>query len=484
MVKLVHGGDIYSARERIEGEIIDFSANLNPLGLPDSVRSALCDAMDTFCCYPDPLCRELVEEIAKNEQVDKKNILCGNGAADLIFRVVWAIRPKNALVAVPTFAEYQLALNACGCHVEQFMMKEEQDFTLTEEFLSCIRPETDLVFLCNPNNPTGQLIDRKLLERILVRCAACGTMLVVDECFRDFLDNPEENSMKLWVDSFPNLMILRAFTKHYAMAGLRLGYCLCANPPLLERMNQCGQPWSVSVPAQVAGVAALKDTEYLQKSLALIREERTYLKEELKKLDIRVIGSHANYLFFRLPDSKDLKDVLEQDGILIRSCANYPGLNEDYYRIAVKKHEHNQKLIEALERYLKSPVIEPIAIETVTVRVDDESPCEKQPETKSSEQNPTQTEEDRNEYPKENHEPVAETSEEIPAEVSEKALEEPQQAETPEPDACETEQTNAPEEEAPVPKISNAAPPSAEQKKQYRFLRKSKRKYDWEGEDK
>ena len=200
MVKLVHGGDIYSARERIEGEIIDFSANLNPLGLPDSVRSALCDAMDTFCCYPDPLCRELVEEIAKNEQVDKKNILCGNGAADLIFRVVWAIRPKNALVAVPTFAEYQLALNACGCHVEQFMMKEEQDFTLTEEFLSCIRPETDLVFLCNPNNPTGQLIDRKLLERILVRCAACGTMLVVDECFRDFLDNPEENSCG-WIPS-------------------------------------------------------------------------------------------------------------------------------------------------------------------------------------------------------------------------------------------------------------------------------------------
>ena len=193
-----------------------------------------------------------------------------------------------------------------------------------------------------------------------------------------------------------------------------------------------------------------------------------------------MIGSHANYLFFRLPDSKDLKDVLEQDGILIRSCANYPGLNEDYYRIAVKKHEHNQKLIEALERYLKSPVIEPIAIETVTVRVDDESPCEKQPETKSSEQNPTQTEEDRNEYPKENHEPEAKTSEEI----SVKTLEEPQQAEVPKPDACETEQTNAPEEEAPVPKISNAAPPSAEQKKQYRFLRKSKRKYDWEGEDK
>lgn len=364
------------------------------------------------------------------------------------------------------------------------MMKEEQDFTLTEKFLSCIRPETDLVFLCNPNNPTGQLIDRKLLERILVHCAACGTMLVVDECFRDFLDNPEENSMKLWVDSFPNLMILRAFTKHYAMAGLRLGYCLCANPPLLERMNQCGQPWSVSVPAQVAGVAALKDTEYLQKSLALIREERTYLKEELQKLDIRVIGSHANYLFFRLPDSKDLKDVLEQDGILIRSCANYPGLNEDYYRIAVKKHEHNQKLIEALERYLKSPVIEPLASETVTVRVDDESSGEKQPETKSSEQNPeqnpTQTEEHTNEHPEENHEPEAKTSEEI----SVKTLEEPQQAETPKPDACETEQTNAPEEEAPVPKISNAAPPSAEQKKQYRFLRKSKRKYDWEEEDK
>ena len=177
--------------------------------------------------------------------------------------------------------------------------------------------------------------------------------------------------------------------------------------------------------------------------------------------------------------------MLEQDGILIRSCANYPGLNEDYYRIAVKKHEHNQKLIEALERYLKSPVIEPLAAETVTVRVDaTESSCEN-----SLRRNPVSKIQLRQRNTptnilRENHEPEAKTFEEISPEVSEKVLGESQQTETPEPDACETEQTNAPEEEAPVPKISNAAPPRAEQKKQYRFLRKSKRKYDWEGEDK
>lgn len=441
MIKLTHGGDIYSARERIEGEIIDFSANINPLGLPDSVKKALSESMDCFSYYPDPLCRKLVEKIAKSEETEPQNILCANGAADLIFRISRAIRPRNALLAVPTFSEYEQALLSVGCHIRYFNLSKENDFCLTEDFLSKIRPETDLIFLCNPNNPTGQLTDPQLLERILVRCSSCGTMLVVDECFRDFLDNPEENSMVSWVSSFPNLMILRAFTKHYAMAGLRLGYCLCSNTPLLERMAQCGQPWGVSVPAQIAGAAALEDVDYLKKTRELIGEEREYLKSELSRLGIRVIGSQANYLFFRLEGAQTLQSFLEKKGILIRSCANYRGLDDTYYRIAVKSHKDNQTLINAFTEYLIP------AEETV------------QEEPLLSEIQETQE--------KKEEQPEPETEELIIVEQPDFGLSQPV-----------LQQKKSLQQKTPLLLL-----PGAEQKKQYRFLREKWKKYDWEEEE-
>ena len=462
MIKLVHGGDIYSAKERIEGEIIDFSANINPLGLPQSVKEALGNAMDAFSHYPDPICRELVKELAESEQVRQEHILCGNGAADLIFRAVWAMRPRSALIAVPTFSEYEQALTACGCKVDYFELKAESGFQVTEELLEHIQPQTDIVFLCNPNNPTGQLTEQKLLERILARCASCGALLVVDECFRDFLDEPMQNSMNGWVDSFPNLMILRAFTKHYAMAGLRLGYCLCSNPPLLERMVQCGQPWSVSVPAQIAGLAALQDRDYLEKSRELITQERTYLKESFARLQIPVIGSQANYLFFRC--EQPLSEALEGCGILIRSCANYRGLDESYYRIAVKSHADNEKLVAALTAVLSG---EPLsASEENTVA----------PAAEPSEQPPA--------------EKPAEPKTEEPELIAEELFAEPQP--TIEPLQAQTVTVTVedapveqPEDDLPL-KIPNQdvdTPPSAEQKKQYRSLREKSKKYDWEGEE-
>lgn len=456
MEKLVHGGDIYSARERISGEIIDFSANINPLGLPQTVKQALMESMDSFSCYPDPLCRDLIQEIAKHEQIPAESILCGNGAADLIFRISWAMKPRRALIAVPTFAEYEQALSAVGCQIDYFELSAEHDFCLQEDFLEQIHPKTDLVFLCNPNNPTGQLIDPKLLERILVRCTACGALLIVDECFRDFLDDPMGNSMKDWISSFPNLLILRAFTKHFAMAGLRLGYCLCSHPVLMERMRECGQPWSVSIPAQVAGIAALQDREYLEKSKVLISQERTYLRDSLTELGIPVIGSHANYLFFRIPDSSELPAQLEKDGILIRSCDNYRGLDKGYYRIAVKNHEQNQKLIDALTRFLH-PSIEPVTTETVTV-----------PLSEKSEEEPT---------PDGNSHPVS------PAEGS--VSDGTETSSAIEPDEQETSESTilSEEEQIKIPSHDVNTLPSAEQKRQYRSLRNKSKKYDWEEED-
>ena len=471
MVKLVHGGDIYSARERIQGTILDFSANINPLGLPDSVKSALMERLDDFALYPDPLCRELVQKIAESEQIAPEHILCANGAAELIFRLVQAIRPRCALVVAPTFAEYEQALNGCSCRIEYHLLKQEQDFVLDDSVLEKIHPHTGIVFLCNPNNPTGQLVDQKLLERILVRCSSCGALLVVDECFRDFLEDCDGNSMKGWVEKFPNLLILRAFTKHFAMAGLRLGYCLCANPPLLERMAGLGQPWGVSVPAQIAGVAALSDTDYLRRTRELIAQERDYLKQQLGKLPVRVIGSQANYIFFHAPEDSErensLAAALEQDGILIRSCDNYYGMPKGYYRIAVRSHADNQKLVEAMEHFFAMP-IQPVEAQTVTLTAPQpEEPEEEAPALQSEEQ-PAAS----NESGSPSDEPLVEPTSFAAEDAADQATD-PAVADA----AAETEPP------LKVPQQDRQTPPSAEQKRQYRFLRDKQKRYEWEDED-
>lgn len=351
-MELIHGGDVYSAREHMQGEILDFSANLNPLGLPEGVRRVLRKSVDESVHYPDPLCRELCAAIAEHEGVSREMVLCGNGAADLIFRLCLALCPRRALIPAPTFAEYEQALRAVGCEVERHLLREEDEFRLTAGFLERLEPGIDLVFLCNPNNPTGQLTDPGLMEEILLRCERNGILLAADECFVDFLDEPERHTLRAHLRESRRLLILRAFTKIYAMAGLRLGYCLCADRALLECMSACGQPWSVSVPAQLAGVQALREHDYLKESAALIRRERDYLRRGLCALGCRVMGSQANYIFFRAP-VPGLRERLEQKNILIRSCKNYPGLDERYCRVAVRTRRENSLLLAALREIVR-----------------------------------------------------------------------------------------------------------------------------------
>lgn len=342
-MELIHGGDVYST----ENLRVDFSANINPLGMPDPVKAAAIASLSQCGCYPDPLCRKLRSALSEKEQLPMDWIVCGNGAADVIFRLALAVKPKKALVLAPAFAEYEQALSAVECEIHHHFLLAENDFNVTDSILKELSTGIDLVFLCNPNNPTGQVIAPPLLERILMKCRACGILLVLDECFNDFLDKPEIHTLKGKLGKFPNLLILKAFTKIYAMAGLRLGYGLCSDQALLERIFSAGQPWSVSIPAQEAGVQALKETEYLRCTAELIPAERQWLKSELEKQGFRVLGSKANYLFFKA--YRNLKEKLLKKGILIRSCENYPGLDGTYYRVAVRTREENRLLAEALE---------------------------------------------------------------------------------------------------------------------------------------
>ena len=347
---LTHGGDLAGYLEEYGRMPLDFSANVSPLGLPERVRQAAAASLSHAGEYPDPLCRALRRAIAAQEGCSPEQVLCGAGAAELIFRLAFAVQPRTALVPAPTFAEYESALRQTGCRVLRHTLRAAEEFRLTGRILGDLDAGPELVFLCQPNNPTGQPADRSLALEILRRCERAGALLVMDECFADLLDEPGAFTLKPWLDS-PNLLILKAFTKTYAMAGLRLGYCLCSNRALLDRMAACGQPWSVSGPAQAAGIAALGETAYLDTLRQLIRTERPRLIAGLERLGCTVTGSRANYVFFAARPGLD--SALRRRGILIRSCSNYPGLDSRYYRAAVRTAADNNTLLAAVGQCLE-----------------------------------------------------------------------------------------------------------------------------------
>ena len=349
-MKLVHGGD-WSGFEARYGRIpLDFSVNVSPLGVPDGVRRAIERASAQVERYPDPLCRALRKGIAEKEGVQQEQILCGNGAADLIFRAVLTQRPRCALVTAPTFAEYEAALQTIGCRIEYYPLGEEKNFALDGSILEAIGPDTEMVFLCQPNNPTGLTAPRPLLLEVLERCRSVGALLVLDECFCDFLDKSASFSLAGELSKTKHLLILKSFTKLYAMAGVRLGYCLSADTALLGAMALAGPSWPVSSLAQAAGLAALEETGYVRHVRELILAERPWLAARLERLGLRVIPGEANYLLFQC--RRPLAAPMAERGILLRECGNYRGLDETWYRISVRTWAENERLIGALREVL------------------------------------------------------------------------------------------------------------------------------------
>ena len=296
-MELVHGGDWAGYRAEFGRDALDFSANVSPLGLPAGVAAAITAALPMADRYPDPLCRALRTKLAAAEGVDTAQILCGNGAADLIYRLALALRPRRALLPAPTFAEYAA-----------------------------------------------------VVQKLLRRCADCGAVLVVDECFLDFLAARDALTAKTVLRDAPNLIILKAFTKLYAMAGVRLGYALCSDAALLDKMRAAGQPWAVSGLAQAAGLAALEETAYADSVRTLIADQRPRMAAGLRALGLRVVDGQANYLLFRAP--ADFGAKLRRHGAVVRGCGNYPGLDETWYRTAVRTQKENEQLLEIMREVL------------------------------------------------------------------------------------------------------------------------------------
>lgn len=355
MYKYEHGGDIYTEKLTRDGRpFVDYSANINPLGLPLGIKQAVQQALKLCINYPDPFCRELAEVTASYLQMPQEYIFFGNGAADVLFRLALALKPGRALLLAPTFADYEKALRTVDCKISYYNLQEARDFVADNDIVDAITPDTDLVVICNPNNPTGQLTSRELLVQILDKCRLVGAHLLIDECFMDFVSEEKAFSMRDLLATYPELVILKAFTKTFAMPGIRLGYCLSGSSELNTALHQSGQDWNVSILAQEAGKAALKEHEYLAKSFKLIEQERSYLRNRLAALGAKVYGSEANYIFFYLPQPENLPELLHERGYLIRSCANYHNLQAGYYRIAVKTRVQNRGLIKALKEAIKT----------------------------------------------------------------------------------------------------------------------------------
>ena len=350
MYKYEHGGnEVFK-----NSNIIDFSANINPLGLKEGSIDILKTAMDKSTFYPDNFCTNLRQAISDYEKVDKDYIFCSNGASDIIFRIVSYLKPKKALILAPTFSDYERALKTVDCKIYKHILLEKDDFNLKENILDIIKKEQfDIIFLCNPNNPTGQLINNSLIEKIL---KISKGYVFIDECFMDFITNNEAYSSKKFIESYNNLIILKAFTKIFALAGFRLGYCITYNNKTIDNLYFYGADWAVSIFAQEMGIYCLKDCEiYLQKSLDYIYEEKEKIKSSLKLLNFKIIGSNANYIFFK--GYKDFDKILyEKYNICIRNCGNYTNLTSEYFRIGIYKKEQNEKLIFAIKDIFKNTI--------------------------------------------------------------------------------------------------------------------------------
>lgn len=347
-----HGADIYSAAEKSginKDEFIDFSSNINPLGIPEGVKKSAINSIENAIRYPDINARDLIKNISDAENVPERWIFASNGAADAIYRIAFYLKPSKGIVTSPAFSEYENSLTAAGAIVEYYNLKEEHNYKIQNDFIDYINSETDIVFLCNPNNPTGQMTNKDAIEKIIVMCKKSNAFVVIDECFLDFVENKEKYSVVSLLEKYDNLIVLKAFTKIYAIPGIRLGYCMSSNKRVIDGLKVIGPPWNVSNIAQAAGVAALKEKEYINETVNYIKLQREYIIMELNKLNIKTYESYANYLLFKISDKVDLKDELLKRGILIRSCSNYRGLDRSFYRIAVKSAKDNKLLIDILK---------------------------------------------------------------------------------------------------------------------------------------
>ena len=339
-----HGG-LYSVKNP-DSNIIDFSSNINPLGPPSGVKKYLKKNLNSLEVYPDSESTKLRKDISWYTKIPANKIVVGNGATEIIYNFCNAFLNKKTpvLIPVPTFGEYEAAAKLSGCKISFF-----KTMNLSEDLDSFLKkiPKNGCVFLCNPNNPTGVLLSRKNLLKILQNAKKKNTFVFVDECFIELAD-PKQSLIKD-IKNFENLFVLRSLTKSFGLAGLRIGYGI-GNEKVISILNKIKIPWNISYIAQKAASAALCYNKYLEKSKKLIDKETKFLRNSISKIDsFSCYNTSTNFILIKSKlKSKTLQKKLLRKKILIRDGSSFRGLDKNHIRIAVKSHKENVKLVKAL----------------------------------------------------------------------------------------------------------------------------------------
>ena len=381
-----HGGNIYKVfREKNIKEILDYSSNINPYGIPESLKSRIIENLEILERYPDPDYVELREKLANLNNVNLSDIILGNGATEIIFLFMKVINPKKILIVSPTFGEYERAVKAVGTsrnsidlscsddnknienkeiEIEYFELKESDDFKLNIGNLkNQLEKKYDLLIICNPNNPTGKFLKLAQTEEILKECNKYDTKLFIDEAFIEFLADGMKESIINTEENKKNLFVTRAFTKFFAIPGLRLGYGMYFDKELEQKISEKKEPWSVNNIAELAGLTVLDDTEYIEKTLKWITKEKIYMYEKLNEIsEIKVYETEVNFITGKIDEKlfseglnvKVLREKMLEQGILIRDASNFKFLDERFFRLAIKDRESNDRVIEAMKEIFQT----------------------------------------------------------------------------------------------------------------------------------
>ena len=392
-----HGGNIYKIfREKNIREILDYSSNINPYGIPESLKKKINENMEILERYPDPDYVELRSKLASLNKVDISDVILGNGATEVIFLFMKVIKPKKILIVSPTFGEYERAVKATvnydnfNCseksdnrnydnknynnnknsdnrnsgdkkvEIEYFELKESDDFKLNINNLKKeLGAKYDLLIMCNPNNPTGKFLKLAETEEILKECNKYNTKLFIDEAFIEFLSDNLKESIINTKENKQNLFVTRAFTKFFAIPGLRLGYGIYFDKSFEKKIAEKKEPWSVNNIAEMAGITVLDDAEYIEKTLKWITEEKKYMYEKLNKISgIKVYETEVNFIAGKIDEKlfseglnvKILREKMLEQGILIRDASNFKFLDERFFRLAIKNRKNNNRVIETLKK--------------------------------------------------------------------------------------------------------------------------------------
>jgi len=342
---VAHGGR-YSVGVQ-DRDVVDFSSNVSPAGLPASVKSALSKKLEAVLDYPDSNSSDLIRGLAKYTGMPGSRILAGNGAVEIIYNFCTAfVSGKKVLIQAPTFGEYEAACKLAGARPSLFKSMSLSDDI--EQFTSKI-PRNGCVFVCNPNNPTGTMLNKQQMSGIILAAKKKSALAFVDECFIELVPESDESILNL-TKRHDNLFVLRSLTKSFGLAGVRIGYAV-SSEAIISTLQNLKIPWSVNALAQEAGLAAIRSKSHLSKSRRIIKKESAFLKSKIAGIPgFECHDTSANFILIRTKqDSTRLQRRLLKHKVLIRDCKNFPGLDRHHIRVAVRSRRDNLKLVRALE---------------------------------------------------------------------------------------------------------------------------------------